>query len=190
MNHESQSATRWSCRLVRMFGRGAEGTHVAQCPDCQRYFRNVGQFESALRRDARVQRAPVPAGLDSRILRALSQETSAPRHRPAVFPTFALGTAGVACVAVAAWFLWGTGQRQDHFATVRSPTNAPAAVASLDALTPSVQSVVSEGSLQNEVTSVYADARSAVHFLALNFLPTTTADSSGDERSSAPTGTG
>jgi hypothetical protein len=190
MNLTSQSATRWSCRVVRIFGAGAESRHVAQCPSCQRYFARVDQFETALRRDARVQRAPVPAGLDSRILRALEHETATARRQPAArFPALVLGT-GAACVALTAWLLWGSGQR-DHFPSEASSEVDPASVVSLATLKPSVQSVVSEGSLQNEVDSVYADARSAAHFLALNFLPTATPDSSRREKQSiAPVGTG
>jgi hypothetical protein len=190
MNHASQSAKRWSCRIVRIFGGGAESRHVAQCPSCQRYFSRVDQLETALCRDARVQRVPVPTGLDSRILRALEQETAPARRQPvARFPALVLG-AGAACVALTAWLLWGSGQR-DHFPTEASSEVEPASVVSLTTLTPSVQSVVSEGSLQNEVDSVYADARSAAHFLALNFLPTATPDSSRrEEQSGAPVRTG
>jgi hypothetical protein len=191
MNHESQSTTRWSCRLVRMFGGDAESAHVAQCSDCQRYFGRVDQLETALRRDARVPRAAVPAGLDARILRALEQENAPARRRPvARFPALVLG-AGTACVALTAWLVWGAGGRGDQVVTELPAGRGPASLVSLATLTPTVESVVSEGSLQNEVDSVYADAQSAAHFLALNFLPTASPDPARhDEQSTAPVRTG
>lgn len=163
-----RETTPWSCRLVRIFGCGT-GAHVARCPDCQQYFNAVDNLDAALRRDAHAQREPAPRGLEARILRELEQNAVPASTRAWFgFPTLAFGAAAT-CVLAVFWFNWM--QNPTQLAPTSNVAVNPAGAESISQLAPSVESLVSEGSLQTEVDSMYADARSAVRFLAANFLP-------------------
>jgi len=182
MKPANSDPTRWSCRLVRtwrsMLGKADENAlgsrHVASCADCQRFFAAATGLEAALRRDAR-QNPFAPAGLDERILREIdrSAQPVRPRHvRPAM-----LAIAGAAAAAAVAFGLW---QKTNSSVPEENGAAGHGAVVVRDepttsqpwtALKPSVDALMRQDPLRTEVDSVYADARSAVHFLALNFLP-------------------
>jgi hypothetical protein len=174
------------CRLVR-FGislRGEQGIfarHVAACADCRRVLRAGDELESALRRDARRIQREAPIGLERRIMEAV---VAAPRTEP-VFrtPLVMLGAAAVAAVVLA--FALREPASPDRVAggAVATPdADTAAAVAVLksfsnqllDAVDTQPVTVVAANPLRQEIESVYADARFAVGFLALNFLPTRT----------------
>lgn len=188
--------TRWSCRIVRGWvsicsegrRRGLAARHIAGCAECRGYFAAADELEASLRGSAVRQFAPSPAGLDQRIMQAIAHSTreSVEPARPGRIGLFAIGSVAVAAaVAIAVIQPWRNAPplADPVAATDLAITTAPAdsAVASWTSLTAPVTSLLAHDPLQAEAASVYADARSAARFLALNFLPsTTTAGPSND----------
>ncbi len=172
--------TRFACRLTRgwisILGDGTralQNAHVAGCPDCQAFFAAADDLELALRRDAVPQRATAPAYLEQDIISAVRRSTR-PARRRYTLPVF--GLAGVAA-AIAGLIV------------VLEPKPSPAPL-DLQAfadpiaeLKPKAQAILQQDPLGNEANALVANARSAVRFLARNFLPSdvelTPAHSSG-----------
>jgi hypothetical protein len=186
---------RWVCRVARLgctvFARGPWAAHAESCADCRHYFSQIDDLESALRRAAVRARTETPIGLESRILQALAAESAAPRHasepRPRL-PVFALVGGALAAFAVGVFVLRdGT----NPMATAIDGSTNPSAEAEValgvlkvvsrkvmdDVVTPT-ETLIVDNALKTEIGSVYADARSALGFLALNFLPTPRPDAS------------
>jgi hypothetical protein len=183
--------TRLSCRLVRlrdaMTGSRPAG-HVAHCADCQAYYRNADSFSEQLRATAPRSPQPVSDELATRIARAVRQSAPAARapRRTRVLETFAaLGTA-------AAIFAFGIHLVRQNSAPqqstkdqtiVMNASDLNALVAGVDSLRtrlldsvePAAEALTSQNPLNQEIASVQADARSALGFLALNFLPSASA---------------
>jgi len=170
---------RFTCRLVRgcisVFGdttagapRGPGASHVAACMDCQQFFGACDELELALKRDAARQAQDAPAGLEQRIVRAVKLSTPEPRSR--VVRPFSFALAGVAaCAALTVLVL----QRQSPAPRPAAPTNPVIAAGDVwTLLRPSADALLSGDPLQREADAVVSDARSAVRFLELNFLPT------------------
>lgn len=182
--------------------------HVAHCPDCQAYFGRAAQLDTALRAAAPAQTAPAADDLEIAVLRAVAtarREPPARRlvHRPlwtlagvaalivAIVATVSLrrssappGPARAPLVASGAGDR-GTGTKPAEPAppsSAAAPRIAPESRPgdTLAALSP-VTSAIAENPLQTEAQSVYADARYAVRFLALNFLPSGLVAENGQE---------
>ena len=174
MNSSPPPSTRFSCRMIRRWSAVAGSTaprHVATCPACQAFFAAGNRLDLALTRAAAAESQPAPAGLERRIVQAIDFSRR-PATRSARHGTL-LSLSGVAACALAVLF------------TLRQPTTpalgvarapaifAEAAVGDDAAAEPSWSlQLLTQNPLQNEVDAVYAHARSAVRFLALNFLPT------------------
>ncbi|HTQ29988.1 MAG TPA: hypothetical protein VMI53_02155 [Opitutaceae bacterium] len=130
-----------------------------------------------MRRDAARGNQSVPAGLDERIMQEIirSPQRRASKPRPAT-AVLAIAGAAAAILAIAFWYSEPVNP-ENHGTGNRTPVAAmpareeSAAHQPWAAFTPSVDALLKQDPLQTEVDSVYADARSAVHFLALNFLP-------------------
>ena len=193
MSTTPSSRPRLVCRVVRLWsavrgapqpgpaGRG-HTRHSETCADCRQFFHAADDMESALRRDA-VKFSPMPPeGLERRIMQAIERSTRT--ARPARSPlALILAGSAVAAVALIAFFVKypvfpGRG------ITVSNPTtqvnDALVVAKSISTLwqnsvVPSAQTLVVDNPLQHELDSVYSDTRSALNFLALNFLPTTQA---------------
>ena len=176
---------RFVCRVVRLWGSVLGSTHsrhIDTCADCRQFFRAGDELEAALRRDA-VRYAPIPPeGIERRILQAVDRSTRT--ARPARSPlALILAGSAVATVALIAFFVkYPIFPGQDGTAT--SPTaqvhDALVVAKSISTLwqnsvAPSAQTLVADNPLQHELDSVYSDTRSALNFLALNFLPTSPA---------------
>ena len=179
MKHGS---SRWSCQLVRSFnavftaGDGAGSRHIATCAACQAYYAATSTLEDALRAEAR--QSPVaPNGLHAGIMRAVAESTAGSQPRPRTSSLAPWLIAAAACVAVAFVSLRWQPDRE-----AASPTSvALADVSTIGTLVSNatgwsriaepVQSVLDDASLRSEADLMYANARSAVSFLALNFLP-------------------
>jgi len=188
MKHSTSNSMRWSCRLVRgwraFFGAshqsGFGSSHIASCPACQGFFAANDSLESALRRDAARGIQPAPAGIEERIMQEIvrSPRRRVTRLRPGP-AALAIAGAAAAILAIAFWYFEPVHPPGSNpVAGNRPPVVAMPATAEESAanqpwaaLTPSVAALLKQDPLQTEVDSVYADARSAVHFLALNFLP-------------------
>jgi hypothetical protein len=189
--------TQLTCHLVRgwkgIFGssvphEGIGAGHIAGCPACQAYFAASSELTAALRRGAVEQRQDAPAGFDLRVLAALNEPAPrrAPRERHVGRLVLAFG--GVAA-AVALVFVPLSRRPRSHVEnTVPAGNTAampvPATLNPIPALDASVNAVLAKEPLQQEVHSVYADARSAVRFLEMNFLPDAPTDANGRSPSS------
>lgn len=169
------------CRLTRIraavTGSSAPGVlhHCATCADCRQYFAQAEQLETGLRRQATNVAATAPGTLESRIFNAV-ERSKRPEHPPQRTLSWAMaGLAAAAVVAVVVVRIQRPG-----------PAETPAQVASVDdvlavanelpkqwltTLQPRATKLLNENPLQAEMASVSSDARSALDFLALNFLP-------------------
>jgi hypothetical protein len=161
---------------------GGRSRHIDSCADCRQFFHASDELESALRRDA-VKYAPEPpTGLEHRIMQAVERST---RPAPATRSPLALILAGSAVAAVALLALLvkypvlpgrdnttpnQTAQVDDALVVAKS-------ISTLwqNSVVPKAQTLVTDNPLQHELDSVYSDTRSALNFLALNFLPTSPA---------------
>jgi len=140
-------------------------------------------LESRLRADARAARVAPPDGLEQRIRAAVWREIDAGRQAPPrevrrrSFRLFTPALAGLltsAC-AIALVMLWhdrtreAAHQQADIRYLVSAVETLPARLASAEL--PAEKVLVVSAPLAREIASVRADARSALDFLAANFLP-------------------
>lgn len=162
---------------------------------------NESSLEARLRADARATRVPPPEGLEQRISAAVWREADTTRHAPGREPRrrsfrfFSPTLAGIvtsACAVVLAVF-WH--QRPDDPGVsdadirylVETMQALPGRLASAEL--PGATTIPLTGPLAREVQSIRADARSALDFLAANFVPspmlenvdTTSATQAGQE---------
>lgn len=175
MNSSANVRPRWWCRVVRfgsaLLGGGPSG-HVAHCASCQEFFARAHDFDQRLQRDARQAARAFPTGLEQRIMQAIPLARPVRRAAPVRTAWFVLAGAGAAAAVALALF------------ALRSPPDAPAPIARQP--TPSAPQVAvvapetmqvwettiaQKNPLQQEIRSVYSDARSALRFLVLNFVP-------------------
>lgn len=148
--------------------------HCTTCADCGNFFAASDQLETSLRRQA-VMTTPVPATLERRILNVVQPSPREERRHPRQF-AWALG--GLTAAAVAAVSVM-------RIQPV-PPAQTPEPAASIDdvlivaqelpkqwfaTLQPNAVKLLETNPLQQEIASVSSDARSALSFLALNFLP-------------------
>jgi hypothetical protein len=135
-------------------------------------------LESALRRDAVRFAPPAPTGLERGIMQAIRAAAPAPARARSPLGWFAGGSvAAAAAVAVAVVLL----QHPSRVQPIGGVTKSPAAETSVpgesmsdrlfNAVVPPAGALVAANPLQNELNSVYSDTRTALDFLALNFLP-------------------
>lgn len=194
MNPSPSDSPRFACRLARGLlatldrtdaatPRGPGSGHIAGCADCQRFFAACDDLDLALTRDATRLDQSAPAGLERRIALAVARST-APRPEPArpALPMFALlGAAACAAVAI---FVFQTGEKPAettpppaaNIVAVIDSTRTALATHSLrskisDTIDTAANGVLREDPLTIEARALEADARSALRFLALNFLP-------------------
>ena len=201
MKPASPSRPRLACRLARTcvtaFGddnaqSGPGSRHIAACPRCQEFFAACDDLDSALRLAAAPYQAAPDTGFEQRLLRAVRMSEPEPRraHPRAAWLSFA-GVA--ACAAVAAVVF----NRPAPTNTAPSPkmtaastvTDVLIAASSLsdrmwNSLKPSAVALAEKNPLEEELSSVYSDARSALGFLALNFFPTDITRSPSDQEPS------
>ena len=191
------------CRLIRAWSSltgaahtsessGRIGRHIASCAECGAFFHASDELENALRRDARRVRQAPSGDLEQRIARAVRLSSEAPRRSSRWIP--ALSIAGAVAAAVVA------------ILAVRRPAPTNPEVASVSraevaqlvddlgsvpsrvwtSIEPSATKLTTENPLRQEIDSVYSDARSALNFLALNFLPTNRASSGREDSTTSP----
>lgn len=195
MNSASSESPRFSCRIARGLlatlgrtdstsPRGLGSSHVAECPDCQHFFAACDELDLALTRDAAHLSKDVPAGLERRIAVAVARSTPArPEPARSGLPLFAL-VGAAACAAVAVFVF----QTKEEPAESETPTTNIVAVIDstrealathplrtkvLDTLDSATSELMQDDPLTTEAKAIQADARSALRFLALNFLPST-----------------
>ncbi|MBI4624794.1 MAG: hypothetical protein HY736_16455 [Verrucomicrobia bacterium] len=183
MNTTPSLRSRLVCRAVRLCclsGRPATGKrarHIEACGDCRQYFSACDELESGLRRDAARSAPAAPVGLERGIIQAvrMAQPVPArPRFRIVPVAGIAIAAAAVAIVALRQPL------RVDDAGTAANPSaEASALLDAVDSISeqwwnsvlPSATTAVQDNALRRELDAVVADARSALGFLALNFLP-------------------
>jgi hypothetical protein len=147
---------------------------MATCPACREYFAASAALDERLRAAAPRLAQALPQGFEQRMERALAPHTRKPAAAsdsgsPWVFWSF-LGS--IAAAAVVAFVL---------FRPVDVPSSGPGIaenpplLAPVAGMRPTSSDVLlglaGANPLQREIDHVYADAQSALRFLALNFLP-------------------
>jgi hypothetical protein len=189
----STAHTRFICRVVRfktaLSGDAAQTSgHAANCPDCQAYFRADDVLVNALRRDTFRETQPSSEGLASRIALSVRQYTPRPRKSYAAVWT---SLAGATAVVALSFFIvrqnspQRLGSSENLAATDIRPADVANLVANVDSLRirlldsvePTAEKIATQNPLTQELNSVQADARSALGFLAMNFLPSDSARS-------------
>ncbi|HWA09016.1 MAG TPA: hypothetical protein VG838_06060 [Opitutaceae bacterium] len=174
------SPSRFYCRVVRQwFSPAGASRHAESCADCRRYFQAVAHLESALRRDAVRFAPPAPAGLEQGIMRTIRAAAVPARRRPRPHPAWiASGSfVGIAAVALAVFLVQVPRTVKTDGVAGNQPSSRSAATGDslsdqlFNAVVPPAGDLVANNPLQNELDSVYTGARSALDFLALNFMP-------------------
>ena len=194
MKTPADAQPRFTCCLVRgwiaVFGdtatgepRGPGAAHVATCADCRQFFGACDELDHALKRAAAREWRDAPPALEQNILRAVRR--SAPVQEPRGFRAapFALAGAAACAVLAAVVFVQRTPPavgRSHAVAASIDPAMLAAAREFMAAvpgdlfaqMQPRAQAILQQDPLQDEVEAVKSGARSAVRFLARNFLPT------------------
>jgi hypothetical protein len=189
--HEARP--RLICRAVRQWHAlfpEHRLSHLSTCPSCQSCLEASRTIELSLRQDALQRREEVgeTGTLERDILRAVRVAGTRPEHarsRPA-HRAWTLGGLG----AIAAIVALMAGLGREPVTEQRGSVAGPAPIAPteevaviietvdslstefVDSVLPTAGGLVANNPLQQEFTSVYSDMRSALDFLALNFLPT------------------
>lgn len=199
MKTNSPTRPRLLCRVVRSWysvtdpaaggearGGGTKSRHVAACADCRAYFAAGDELGSALRREAVAIREVAPVGLEHGIMQAIAAETRMAPARPAMrFSVAPLAFAGTAVAVFAIIFgvaRWSK-ERERGAAAIDATRDLAAFAAAaeefsddwLNTKLPAAGVAAANNPLRQELDSLHADARSALNFLALNFLPSGTA---------------
>ncbi|MBL9201063.1 MAG: hypothetical protein JNL39_11180 [Opitutaceae bacterium] len=179
MNPAPSSSPRLVCRVVRHWHAAAGGgaRHLETCADCRAYFAAAAALDQALRRAAPAwQKAETPApstGFEQRLLNAVRTASAPPPARPTHLG-WAAATTLAAVVAVALIYpaRGPSAKTGEDEAALLAKVVTTASRGLVENVIPSTGALVADNPLQREFGAIYADARSALGFLALNFLPT------------------
>ena len=178
-----------SCRVVRAWSAlssaASTSSHAKSCPACAEYFHAADALDAQLRHDARHATPPIPRGLEQRVVRAIeaAQAGREPQaHAPSAWRPAGFVAGALACAA--AVFFVGRTIRNERIDSPRPEdlvmmlTTVESVSGKLwDEVLPSATTAVNENPLRQELNSVVTGARSALDFLALNFLPTSATES-------------
>jgi hypothetical protein len=182
----SDDSPRFVCRVTRGWistfgsaGAAERSDHVAACENCQAFFAADDELERMLRREAVSERALPSPMLEQKIFHAVRRSTApAPRRSPSPWLSFAGAAAAVALGIVVV-------RNSGPVASGHDPVVAPTAKEVADyfadvipdnlftEMRPQAEAILNQNPLQNELDAVTANARTAVRFLAKNFLTTT-----------------
>ena len=195
------------CRAVRQWEslRGpADGNgqtwvaerHMETCDACQAFFAEDVAFEEMMRGAATEVSVEPRAGFEQRILRALREAETAPATRKASGRSWGISLAGaVAGVALAFMVSQNSGPEKigpevagNQPATGNQELVTPEVSADPEREPPlrwlasvearqSALELAKRNPLEEEIDSVYNDAQAVLGFLALNFLPSGSAES-------------
>jgi hypothetical protein len=185
MNSSSHLSPGLVCRLVRWRAALTDSAapvagHGATCPSCRAYFQTATALESRLHRDARTNLPAPSEGFERRIIAAVHREQTQPHtttHRP--FPRWSFALAG-ATAALALVLVLARNTRTPATAASQPSADAAAVLAAAgiwgrdlrNTLAPQVARLSEPDPLGLELRKASVDARSALSFLAANFLPT------------------
>lgn len=186
MNSSPSSSPRFFCRVVRQWHAVAGGgaRHVDTCADCRAYFHSAAALDQTLRRTAPAwQKAETPApstGFEQRLLNAVRADAAPQSARPTHLGWAAASTFA-AVVAVALFYRNGepVGKTAETEAALLAQAVSTASRGLVEKVIPSTGALVADNPMQREFGAIAADARSAIGFLAMNFLPVPGAAESG-----------
>lgn len=185
MNSSSHLPPGLVCRLVRWRAALTDSAppdagHGATCPSCRAYFQAAATLDGRLHREAR-NAPPVPSvGLERRIIAAVHREQTALHTATRrQFPRWTIGLAGTAATLALALVL-ARNARTPESAAGQASADAAAVIAAAgtwgrdlrSTLAPQVARLAEPDPLGLELRKASVDARSALSFLAANFLPT------------------
>lgn len=177
MNTHHHHHSRLLCRVIRFVSSstGLPPTrHLARCEDCRAYFVAEAKLEGSLRRAARQSATDVPAGLEDRILNSISYPAP-PVRRPAAARrlSWTISLAGAAAAVLVALILFRAPHEGPQMVEHENvpPVVPEQTMEKLDAWRQRIASLNPTNPLELEIDAVRADTRSALRFLALNFLP-------------------
>lgn len=180
----------FSCRLVQGWaawsggdhpdqGNGFVATHVGRCDCCREHFARNAELEGLLRREGVQARSILSSEIDAHYLRNIRNSADASRQPAAAIRPAMLWLSG--CAAALAVLVAITQMRSPNTDLVliepadQAEEWSETVVISADGwwtdLRPSAGDLLEAEPLQREVDAVVSDARSALGFLALNFLP-------------------
>jgi hypothetical protein len=177
MSTPSRYRSGFTCRAVRMYASLASSeslAHFETCAACRNFFQAGKMLDAELRRDAS-QRVEAPAALECDILRAVRASEPSPATERTFLPVLAGAAALVAAIAavfIARPRVGGAGSTDGGDVAVVTEVADAARAQFWNSVVPSVATVVEDNPLPGELELVYADARRALDFLAMNFLPT------------------
>lgn len=191
----SHGKTRLICRVVRLRDAMTDcraSDHVAHCPDCQAYYGAADHLISQLRQTAPNQLQPAPNDLAQRIAHAVRQNAPQPKHRRSLALSWATLAGGAVAILALSVFVvrlnsakstTQSANLNQPTALVISPADITELVSNVDSLRsrlvasvePAAEILADKNPLTQELNFVQADARSALGFIALNFLPADTA---------------
>jgi len=194
--NNSTGKTRFMCRVVRfqtaLFGHASKSTgHAANCPECQAYFQASDALVGGLRGAAAQETRHPSDDLAAKIALAVRQSAPSPRRSrlPVALSLFAGATAAV---AMALFVVRENLPIQPATPKIQaSPEISSSDMAGLvsdvdqlrirfmNSVEPAATRLATQNPLTQELKSVQADARSALGFLALNFIPSDTIRSPG-----------
>jgi hypothetical protein len=192
--NNSTGKTRFICRVVRfqtaLFGRPSKATgHAANCPECQSYFHANSTLVTNLRRAAVQENQRTPDDLAAKIALAVRQSTPGQKRsrRPVALSLFAGATAALAMAVfvVRENLPIRPTAHKNQSALEISSSDVADIVSDVDQLRirfmnsvePTATKLAAQNPLAQELKSVQADARSALGFLAINFIPSDTTQS-------------
>jgi hypothetical protein len=182
--------TRWRAALGAPSNPGVLG-HSSSCAQCRSYFETADQLEGSLRRDAGPARTLASGTLEARILNAVkhSHEPASRRQRR---PSWAMAAMGVAAaLAVVTVFQIQVDPTPDTRGPDASIEDVLAVANELpkqwfDAIQPNAVKLLEQNALRTEIALVSSDARSAVDFLTLNFMPSSPQSRNDPQAPSTP----
>lgn len=174
------------CRTVRLwsavFGEPTSG-HATTCVDCRNHFTALQNLESELRRDAITLNSTASSNdFAQQIIRTVRDNTAAPVRAAPAARGRAWTLGGLAVAAACAFLVALNFKPHPDARVIAQPSPADGAEVIVSAfhslsdglvgtVIPSAGELVATNPLQQELGSVYSDMRSALDFLALNFLP-------------------
>jgi hypothetical protein len=186
MNTPARHPIRLACRLIRFWSAWLENTptrHLASCEDCRNHFAAQAAFEQQLRRQARRTAHDVPDGLEERVFAAVAPTLRRQRRHTQPALWVGLAAAGAAAAVILTLLMLPQPGPSDQLVREEPAVFAMPSLAALEryperlreTIAPVVSTLPSENPLEQEIASVRADTRSALRFLAMNFLPASTA---------------
>ena len=180
MSSEESKKIPLACRFIRLRAsltverNSAVLRHCATCANCQEFFNTATQLETSLRREAVQARAIPPGSLETRVLNAVRHSRAEERLPQRQLSWSIAGLAVAALAAVLIFRIQDRSPTSQQMATVEDVIEVANELPKqwLTSLQPEAVKLLADNPLQTEIASVRSDTRSALDFLAMNFLPT------------------